>query len=213
MTSVLDHPQSLCLIANATGVALADGLLRGPEQELIERFKSALQADPGTCRRIHEVVVLKNNVCIFAEPSTTGTTPGNAPTPLSIFCALLFAIARMNEGGLPSELKVLSRLLGDDSVLEKARGHLNRSGLDLLLSQANSTLTYTQKRCLLANLLGIALKDAALQTREQDFINRVRRALGIHDQDFGPIFTVIKIKQDLSVFPGWCPPESANIKA
>jgi uncharacterized tellurite resistance protein B-like protein len=213
MSAVLDQPQSLCLIANATGVALADGRLRSREQELIERFKSVFRADPDTCRQIHEVVVLKNNISIFADSTTSRSTPGTAPTPLSVFCALLFAIARMNDDGLPSELKLLSPLLGNSSVLEKARGHLNRSGLDLLLNQANSILTYIQKRCLLANLLAIALKDAALQTREQDFINRVRRALGIHDQDFGPIFTVIRIKQDLSVFPEWRPPASANIKA
>jgi uncharacterized tellurite resistance protein B-like protein len=62
---LLDKAQRECLLANLLAVAMADGLLRSSEQELLERFQAALHLNPLETQEFQQVLLAKNNLAVF----------------------------------------------------------------------------------------------------------------------------------------------------
>jgi uncharacterized tellurite resistance protein B-like protein len=70
LQAVLNPAQSCCLLANLVALSMEDGLIRTSEQELLERFQKALGISNADYETLYDVLLLKNNLSIFAEPAT-----------------------------------------------------------------------------------------------------------------------------------------------
>ncbi len=68
VTGELNPAQKLCLIANLIKVAMIDGVLRSSEQRLLARFKQAADISDQDYQAIYDVLMLKNNLSVFAPP-------------------------------------------------------------------------------------------------------------------------------------------------
>ena len=68
----LNHAQQLCLMANLLKVAMIDGVLRSSEQQLLTRFKEATGISDADYEALYDVLLLKNNLSVFASPVGSG---------------------------------------------------------------------------------------------------------------------------------------------
>jgi len=193
----LSAPQKRCLMANLLAVAMSDGLLRSAEQTLIDRFQRAMAMTEGEFQTIHDVLLTLHNVAVFATGSTAG--PGGL-TPLDVFCASLCAMAQEDGRVAGEELEALERMVPDAAQWTAAAEVGSTRGLEGLLADVGR-LDRAQQRCLLANLLALAMSDGWLCGAEQAQIERFRQAMTINTEDYSTIYRVLMAKDDLSVFP------------
>jgi uncharacterized tellurite resistance protein B-like protein len=192
----LSAPQQRCLMANLLAVAMSDGLLRSAEQTLVDRVKQAMALSEDEFQMIHDVLLTQHNVAVFA---TGGTGPGGL-TPVEVFCASLYAMAQEDGRVMGEELEALERMVPDEAQWTVAAETSSTRGLEGLLADVG-WLTRAQQRCLLANLLALAMSDGWLRGVEQAEIERFRQALNIPTEDYAVIYRVLMAKDDLSVFP------------
>ena len=193
----LSAPQKRCLMANLLAVAMSDGLLRSAEQTLIDRFKGAMAMSEGEFQTIHDALLTLHNVAVFATGSTGG--PGGL-TPLEVFCASLCAVAQEDGRVAGEELEVLERIVPDAAQWTAAAEAGSTRGWEGLLADVG-WLNRAQQRCLLTNLLALAMSDGWLRGAEQAEIERFRQAMTITLEDYGSIYRVLMAKDDLSMFP------------
>ena len=195
----LSLPQKRCLLANLLTVAMSDGLLRSTEQELIDRFKEAMAFKEDVFQPIHDVLLTLHNLAVFATGSTGGTGPDGL-TSLEVFCACLYAVAQEDGRVAGEELEALERIIPDAAQWTAAAEANSTHGREALLVEVGR-LGRAQQRCLLTNLLALAMSDGWLRSVEQAEIERFRVAMAIPDQDYAEIHRVLMVKDDLSVFP------------
>ncbi len=195
----LTPAQKLCLTANLIAVAMSDGLLRSAEQTLLDRFRWALGLSDTEYQTIYDVLLTQNNLAVFGTGSADATGAGG-PTPAEVFCASLYALAQEDGRVAEEELEALTRLIPDEGQWARAAENLARRGSEVWAADA-SRLDRPQRRCLLANLLGLAMADGWLRGIEQAEIERFRQAMAIPTEDYATIYRVLMAKDDLSVFP------------
>lgn len=61
----MNGEQQLTAIANLIDIAMADGILAGSEQQLLEAYVEAFDVDTGEIEKIVTVIATKNNKSIF----------------------------------------------------------------------------------------------------------------------------------------------------
>lgn len=62
----LDNAQRLVAMANLVDIAMADGVLAGVEQQLLEEYVTAFGVDTGQVKAIVDIIAIKNNKSIFS---------------------------------------------------------------------------------------------------------------------------------------------------
>lgn len=80
-------------------------------------------------------------------------------------------------------------------------GHLGETyvAADDLLSQLGAVLDKTQKQCLMANVIAVAMVDGALQGEEQECLQRFKQAMEISPEEYAALYDVLLLKNNLTV--------------
>lgn len=199
LAALLTPAQKRCLLANLLAVGMADGLWRASEQELIERYRVAVGLSSSESQAIADVLMAKYGLAVLAEEEITPEGICEL-TPVSAFCASLHAMTQCDNGVAAEEIEYLSRMLQDPDAWAGGAQYLADSGVDHLLSQLPGRLGPAQKRCLIANLLGVAMADGLLRGREQELLERFREALAFPFAEYAAIQDVLMTKNNLQVF-------------
>ncbi|MEW6304159.1 MAG: TerB family tellurite resistance protein [Verrucomicrobiota bacterium] len=199
----LDENQKLCLLGNLAVLAMTDGLLRGREQEMLERFREAMEVPPDEARRVIENLLIKNNLSIFkstADPAPAQPVAREQLTPLVAFCASLQAMIEADGTVDKEELAILSHAISNPLTIAQGISYLKEHGLDALLERLQKVLDRPRRQCLLANLIAVAMADGLLRSREQELMDRFRIALGMDEQQYEALFHTLMLKNCLSLF-------------
>lgn len=140
-----------------------------------------------------------------AEAPPAMPPPPPAPrlqaSPLAIFCAAVHALVECDHEIEKSELHFLTRYVPDPRAIHEGRELLERVGLDTLLDGAGDALNEAQRRCLMANLIGVAMLDGWLRSEEIELLGRFQTALRLSDADRERMFDVLMARNNLTVFP------------
>lgn len=91
---------------------------------------------------------------------------------------------------------------GDRAMLEGALKYLRAVPFDQYLQAVPAVLNDAQRLCLLVNACDSLLADGVAAPQEQAMFGRLLSALGMSEEQFGPYFQTIAIKNNRSVFGG-----------
>ena len=123
-----------------------------------------------------------------------------ALVPRVALSASLHAMANADGQANELELAEVERMLGGGTSVDEGASFLRQRGVDGLLAGLNAALNPAQKRCLLANLLGVAMVDGLLRSAEVTLADRFKSALAVSDAEFEGIHEVLLAKYSLAVF-------------
>ena len=121
-------------------------------------------------------------------------------TPMLGLCACLQALIHIDSEVVEEERKKLTLVVDNHQLLKEGRDCWQKVGTNQLISDLRSLLSPAQKRCLLANLLEVAMVDGLLHEREKVFIEKLRTALDVDVSEFNTIFDVLLTKNNLTIF-------------
>jgi uncharacterized tellurite resistance protein B-like protein len=123
-----------------------------------------------------------------------------AVSPRVALAASLQAMAEADGEPSPLERAEVERVLGGASGAKEGALWLRQHGVDGLLGCLGTALSPAQKRCLLANVLGVAMADGLLRTAEEALADRFKSALDLADAEFEEIHRVLLARHNLAVF-------------
>ncbi len=123
-----------------------------------------------------------------------------ALTPTSGFFALLHAIIWIDGDAGQAELSKLNHLITDGAAAAAGIRYGAEIEHDTLINELNDLLSPAQKRCLIANMLEIAMVDGQLAAVEKAFIEKTRLAFGLPADEVNDLFDALIIKNNLTVF-------------
>ncbi|MBF0219689.1 MAG: TerB family tellurite resistance protein [Gammaproteobacteria bacterium] len=86
------------------------------------------------------------------------------------------------------------------ALLDRAVKYSRKNSIDTFLTEVSPLLTEAQKLCMLVNMLDSSLSDGESEKEEQALFMKVINAFGISEETFKPLFDVIVLKNDRSVF-------------
>lgn len=199
LPDLMSMQQRECLLCNQISVAMTDGVLRSSEQEIIEKFRASMQLKKERFQSIFDVLLIKNRlITIFGEASE-GLLDLSSSSPVVISAACLIAMSECDEEKHETEEGFLKRLIARDEVMKESNALLEFKGLDGLIEALPDSLNGDQRRCLMVNLLGIAMVDGELKSTEQELIGRFQKTMGVSDEDFHWFLEVLLAKNNLSV--------------
>ena len=199
--TVLTMEQKRCLMANLIAVAMTDGAIRGTEQELLDRFRTALNLADEDFGALYEGLLTRHRMAVFAEGEGSVFRQGAEElSPLVAFCAGLHAMANADSREDQVELECIARVLADEDILYQGRNYLEHHGVEHLLARLRQVLSEPQRRCLMANLFAMAMSDGLLRSREQELLGRFRMQLEIGDAEYERLYESLLTKDKLSVF-------------
>ncbi len=125
-------------------------------------------------------------------------------TPRIGFAAALHAMAYVDDDLADEELKNLELIVRDKHILDAGLGYWRNKGTSELMKELAAKLEQPQKRCLLANLLELAMVDGTLLAEEQEFLEHVCNMFEIGSDDFMAIFDILYLKNNTTIFPTNC---------
>ena len=136
------------------------------------------------------------------ESSTDENIYSSLPdlTPTVGLCAALQAVSHINQDVSLHEMKTLEVIMPDPGLLQKGLLYWKYVGNDRLISELTTLLSDDQKKCLLANLLEVAMADGVLKIEEKKFLEQMRKEFSIDATEFNTVFDILVIKNNLSVF-------------
>jgi uncharacterized tellurite resistance protein B-like protein len=190
---ILNSEQRTCLMSNLVGAVMADGLLEPAEQELVERFRLALDINEQEFGELFQVLLSRNQVAVLVngdEEADLGSS-----TALDLFAGALVAVTRCDDDRHATEDAHLRRVIPRPDVLAAAE----ESDAEAILAALPGPLSPIQRSCMLANLLAVAMVDGELGIPEQELIEQFRIALGISAVEYKTVFSVLLAKNNLSV--------------
>ena len=120
-------------------------------------------------------------------------------TPLIVFCASVYSMMEIDGHVEKGEMLALAEAVPDASAIDQGIRYFQQNGIHHLLEQAGLVLNGDQQRCLMANLIGVAMEDGLLRSAEQQALGSYRQALGIHDDEYNAIFEVLMNKNNVAV--------------
>ncbi len=194
--SALNEDQRRCLMANLIAVAMSDGLLRTAEQEALGSYRAAMSISDEDHEAAFEALMARNNLSILADssPNEYGVDA------VTVFCAALYAMAGADNELDDAELALVTRIMDDANKMLAGRAHLAKSGVDRLLDQVCTVLNEAQGRCLMANLISVAMADGSLRGAEQRLFERFKLAIGMDAAEFQRLFDALLLKNNLAIF-------------
>ena len=135
-----------------------------------------------------------------AEPMAAGAAASEV-TPLVTFAAAVYAMMEADGAVDPDEMHILTRLITDVKIVNRGIRYLEKHGIDAVMAQVAEEFDTSQKLCLMANLLEVAMVDLLLRSKEQTLLDRFREALGTDDNNYEAIYDILVIKNNMAVFP------------
>lgn len=148
----------------------------------------------------------------------TADTDMRAPkelTPMLVFLASLQALIQADHDLASQELGWIQEHMIDTNALRRAGAWLREHSVEELVVHINEKLDETQKRCLHANLISLAMADGHYRPKEEEIINKVRDKVGLSQKDHDKIFDLLMARNNLSVFGGedgqYVSPEAINL--
>lgn len=199
LADVMTPQQRECLLANLIAAAMSDDILHTSEQELIDRFQEALGIRSERADAILGVILVKNQIGAVISESAGGLIDVSSTSPVVIFAACLMAMSECDQEKHATEETYLRRLVEREEVVTESAKLLEFKGLDGLIGSLPGPLDETQSRCLMVNLLGLAMVDGQLRSEEQELVARFHDALKISDEEFHWFLEVLLAKNNLSV--------------
>ena len=112
------------------------------------------------------------------------------------------AMSECDEEKHETEEAYLRRLVERVEVVTESARLLEYKGMDGLIESLPGPLDDIQCRCLMVNLLGLAMVDGQLKGPEQELIGRFHQALQVSDDDFHLYLEVLLAKNNLAVLVG-----------
>ena len=194
----LNPDQQWCALANVIAMGMADGKLTSEEQDFLESLRTEWRISQEDYDHIVQVLYCKNNLAVFMPAD--GQVAAEA---LEGFYAALLAMSQADEQAGECELAMIRSLAAGADPVEAAQRVLDAGGVDGLLARLPELLTPEQSCCLYANLLGIAMTDGVLRSREQALLARVREALRLAEETVELLHTTLFRQHNLAVLaPG-----------
>ena len=197
LSKVLSPAQQRCLLANLLTVAVADGRFRRAEQEFLQRVQQSLSLGAEEMKQLLDALLLKINLAVFAE---AGAQSNPDWPPLVIFSAAGQALIEGDQNLSLEESAALQHLLDDPELAFQGAMKFQSAGEDGVIRAAAAHLNHTQKRCLVANLISLALEDGLFRSREKALLRRFSDALGLSTEEYQPLQDSILARYDMSVF-------------
>jgi tellurite resistance protein len=191
-------------MANLISVAMVDGWVRRREVEVLNRFQSALGLTDAERETMFNLLMSKNNLAVFspAEGDAPSLPEADGLTPLMAYCASLRAMMEADQETTTGEEKLLHLTVPYPNDIHLGEEFLRAYGLDHLLNRVGSVLNAEQKRCLLANLIAVAMEDGVIRSSEQRTLDQFRQALGIGEDIYASMYEILFVKSNLAVFAG-----------
>jgi uncharacterized tellurite resistance protein B-like protein len=202
ISDVLTPQQRECLFANQISASMSDDLLRSSEQELIEKFREAMGIKADRCEAMLGTMLVKNQIGAVIAETEGGLIDVSSTSPVVIFAACLIAMSECDEEQHATEEAYLRRLVEREEVVIESGRLLEFKGLDGLIAALPGPLDEIQCRCLMVNLLGLAMVDGQLKGPEQELIGRFQEALRVNDSEFHWDLEVLLAKNNLAVLAG-----------
>lgn len=196
---VLMMQQRECLLANQISVAMHDGILRSSEQALIEAFRRAMQVTEERFKSIFDALLIQNHMGAIAADMESGLLDVSSTSPIVIAAACLTAMSECDDEKHSTEEAYLKRLFSRAEVINESNALLEYKGVEGLMKSLTELLDEDQRRCLMANLLGLAMVDGELKVKEQELIGRFQKAMNISGEDFHWFLEVLLAKNNLNV--------------
>lgn len=190
----LTADQRWCALANAAAMVMADGRLTAAEQDFLEQLRSDWRVGQADYDGLLRVLYCRNNLGVFM--TADGQVAAGA---LEGFYAALLAMAQADGQAGDCELAMLRSLAAGADPVGPAQQMLDTGGVDGLLARLPERLTPEQGCCLYANLLGLAMSDGALRSREQALLTRVREALRLPEATAELLQATLLRQHNLSV--------------
>lgn len=134
------------------------------------------------------------------KTTASSTSAPETLDALTAFCASVHALIQADGHADQVELNILQQAVPDPSLIEQGRRHLERTGVEGLLPQLKAVLNPSQRLCLLANLIEVAMADGVLRSKEQRLLERFQAALEISEPDYQAVFNTLRIGHQLAVF-------------
>lgn len=148
----------------------------------------------------------------------TADTNVQAPaelTPMLIFLAALQALIQADHYLASQELGWIQEHMIDTNALRRAGAWLREHGVNELVVHIKDNFDATQKKCLHANLISLAMADGDYGPKEAEIIEKVRSEVGITQDLHDRIFDLLQARNNLSVFGGddgeYVSPEAINL--
>lgn len=196
---IMSVQQRECLLANMITAAMSDGVMRTSEQEALDCFCKAMQVKPERYQYFYDALLVKNHIGVIIADGGGGLLDLSSSSPIVIFAACLLAMSEVDEEKHATEEAYLKRLVARDEIVTESTNLLEFKKLDGLIESLPGPLTPEQARCLMANLLGLAMVDGQLNSEEQDLIGKFQKALQTKEEDFMWFLEVLLAKNNLTV--------------
>lgn len=199
LPELLTMQQRECLMANQISVAMYDGVLCSSEQKALDQFRAAMQIKEDRYRTMFDALLAKHQVGVILGDQTAGLLDVSSSSPIVISAACMMALSACDEETHATEEAYVQRLIPHEEVVKESKALLEFKGLDGIVDMLAESLNEEQRRCLMANLLGLAMVDGELKVNEQELIGRFQKAMKISDEDFLWFLEVFLAKNNLSV--------------
>jgi uncharacterized tellurite resistance protein B-like protein len=196
----LNGDQQRCLLANLVAVAMVDGVLRSREQDLIEQFRIAMGIAPALADDIYSALMARNNLSVFVDSPEIGDSAEEGLVPLVAFCAAVQGLMQTDQQVSREEREFLERMIPDPGAIQMGEEYLEAYGLEHLIRRLPAVLNAPQQRCLMANLLALALVQGTIAPVEERLLRRIQRSLAVSDDEYQRLLDLFVMKDDLRVF-------------
>ena len=199
LPKVLTMQQRECLMANQISVAMFDGVLCSKEQALLEQFWKAMQIKDDRYKSIFDALLIKHHWGTISGDMESGLLDVSSTSPIVVAAAAMTAMSECDEEKHATEEAYLKRLFGREEVVKESAALLEYKGVEGVSKALAEFLNEEQRRCLMANLLGLAMVDGELASKEQELIGKFQKAMQIADDDFLWFLEVFLAKNNLAV--------------
>ncbi len=116
--------------------------------------------------------------------------------------AALHAMIYIDDEAVAREVDQFNLIINDPELKAAGLTYFRYKGAMQLIDELAALYDATQKRCLLANLIEIALVDRKLKPEEYEFIQYICKAFGIGQEELGAMYALLLLKNNLAVFEG-----------
>ena len=133
------------------------------------------------------------------EETASDRSAVTAISAVTVFCACVYSMIIIDGEEDDGEMLILSRAVPDATLINQGIKYYRDHGLEHLLKEVGGILNEDQKRCLMVNLIAVALEDGRLRTKEQELLEQFRQALNISEADYQRTHEILLRKANLTV--------------
>ncbi len=143
-----------------------------------------------------------SSATVESDPVGVDTVTLSCPelTPMIALTAILHTMIYIDDEAADEEMQNLKLLVDDQEIINQGLLYWRARGTTELVEELGRRLNESQKRCVVANLIEIAMVDGVLKEGEQEFNRYVCSVFNIDESVFKSLFDVLLLKNNISVF-------------